>query len=129
MSLVGFQDRSLFALDDKPLTPAAKMLPEETQAMVVLPDSDRFLNTWNRTELGKLAADPRMKPFWEGQNQEIQGRLQEAGLQLSLEFDDLGDISGGQSAIAWIARPSIAAKPFSVALIMDVAGRTAPAQD
>ncbi|MFY7877626.1 MAG: hypothetical protein ACOVQM_19370, partial [Pirellula sp.] len=129
MTLASFQERSLFAMDDKPLTPAAKMLPEETQAMVVLPDSERFLNTWNRTELGKLAADPRMKPFWEGQNQEIQGRLQEAGLQLSLDFDDLGDIAGGQSAIAWIVRPSIADKPFSVALIMDVAGRNAPAQD
>lgn len=129
ISLAGFQERNLFAMDDKALTPATKMLPEETQAMVVLPDSDRFLNTWNRTELGKLAADPRMKPFWEGQNQEIQGRLQEAGLQLSLDFDDLSDIAGGQSAIAWIARPSVAAKPFSVALIMDVAGRTAPAQD
>lgn len=124
-----FHFQPILAAEDQPLTAAVKMLPAETQAMAVLPNSDQFLNAWNRTELGKLASDSRMKPFWEGQNQEIEGRLKEAGLQLSLDFEDLSNIAGGQSAIAWISRPSVAAKPFSVALIMDVAGRIAPAEN
>jgi len=111
------------------LTPAAKMLPEETQAVFALPDSERFLATWGRTQLGKLAADKILKEFWDSQRQEIQDRFKEAGWQLSLEIDDLSDISGGQTALAWIARPNIAAKPFSIALIIDVAGRTAPTEN
>jgi hypothetical protein len=116
---------------DKPaaMTPVVQMLPADTQAVFSLPDSERFLNSWSKTQLGMLAADNLLKPFWNAQRQEIQNRFQEAGWQLSLEIDDLSDISGGQAALAWIARPKNEAKPFSLAMIIDVAGRVAPTEN
>jgi hypothetical protein len=110
------------------LTLASKMFSDETQAFVVLPDSERFLEHWNRTELGKLASDNQLKQFWDTQRDEIQGRFKQAGWQLSLEIEDLAAISGGQTALGWIGRPNDAAKPFSIGMVIDIAGRIAPTE-
>jgi hypothetical protein len=114
--------------DEPALTAAVQMFPADTQAMVVLPNAERFLETWNRTQLGQLAGDNNLKNFWNTQQAEIQGRFQEAGWQLSFQFEDLANITGGQTALAWIARPAVPAKPYSVAMVVDVAGRIAPAE-
>ena len=120
-TLVSFGSRS-FAED---LPRAARMFPEQTQAFVALPDSERFLANWSKTELGKLAADARLRDFWESQQEEIKLRLASAGWQLSLRIDDLAEVSTGQAAMGWIARPTVTEKPYSVGLIVDVAGRDA----
>jgi hypothetical protein len=132
MLLVGswarvWHTESALAVDG--LLPASQMFSAETQAMLVMPDSERFLAKWSETQLGKLAADQKLKQFWETQRQEIQGRFREAGWQLSMEIEDLSDIAGGQTAIAWIARPKNESKPFSVAMVVDVAGRVAPTEN
>ena len=82
----------------------------------------RYVSRGN-SSLGKLAADERLKEFWISQQEEISNRFSNAGWQLSLKFDDLPEICSGQAAMGWIARPSIAAKPYSLGLIVDVAGR------
>ena len=111
----------LLAVEDLPR--AVDMFPAETQAFVWMPSSKSFLDNWAETELGKLAADERLKEFWISQQEEISNRFSNAGWQLSLRFDDLPEICSGQAAMGWIARPSIAAKPYSLGLIVDVAGR------
>lgn len=110
------------------LVPAAEMFPADTQALIRIPNSEEFLSRWNATQLGKLAADTQLKEFWETQRQEIQHRLADAGWQLSLKIDDFGDISGGQTSMGWIARPKNTAKPFSIALVVDIAGRKEQAE-
>ena len=111
----------LLAVEDLPR--AVDMFPAETQAFVWMPSSKSFLDNWAETELGKLAADERLKEFWISQQEEISNRFSNAGWQLSLKLDDLPEICSGQAAMGWIARPSIAAKPYSLGLIVDVAGR------
>jgi len=111
----------LRAVEDLPR--AVDMFPEETQAFVWMPSSKLFLDNWAETELGKLAADERLKEFWGSQQEEINSRFSNAGWQLSVKFNDLPDICSGQAAMGWISRPSIAAKPFSLGLVVDVAGR------
>jgi hypothetical protein len=128
--LVTFSHCHVFGQEDAArLTSASRMLPADTQALFSLTDSERFLAKWSKTKLGQLAADKLLKPFWDTQRKEIQGRFEEAGWQLSLEIDDLSDVSGGQTAIAWIARPKVTTKPYSIAMIIDVAGRIAPAEN
>jgi hypothetical protein len=105
------------------LVSAASMLSADTQAMFSLPNSKRFLESWGATQLGMLAADAKLKDFWDTQRREIQARFKEAGWQLSLEIEELSDLSSGQTALAWISRTKVAAKPFSIAMIIDVAGR------
>lgn len=91
--------------------------------MLVFPDSKRFLDQWKKTELGKLAADDKLAHFWDTQRQEIQDRFRDAGWQLTLDLDDLNDLSAGQTALGWISRPDVPAKAYSVALIIDVEGK------
>jgi hypothetical protein len=111
----------LVAVEDLPR--AVDMFPAETQAFVWMPSSKSFLDNWAETELGKLAADERLKEFWVSQQEEISNRFSNAGWQLSVKFDDLPEICSGQAAMGWISRPSITAKPYSLGLVVDVAGR------
>ena len=77
----------LLAVEDLPR--AVDMFPAETQAFVWMPSSKSFLDNWAETELGKLAADERLKEFWISQQEEISNRFSNAGWQLSLKLDDL----------------------------------------
>lgn len=121
--LVGGMPQSVLGADS--LTRADHMFPAETQAFVALPDSEGFFANWSKTELGKLAADERLRKFWTSQQTEIRNRISNAGWQLSLKVDDLAEICTGQAAMGWIARPDVTAKPYSVGLLVDVEGRAA----
>ena len=107
---------------------ARKLFPADTQALFSLPDSEGFLAGWGKTQLGKLADDPKLKEFWETQRKEIQDRFNEAGWQLNLEVEDLSKMAGGQTSLGWIARTNDANKPFSIAMVIDIVNRTEPAE-
>jgi hypothetical protein len=122
---VGLSHQSLIhpAMASDGLPRAADMLPAETQAFICLPSSSAFLDNWSETELGKLAADERMKDFWTSQRESIRNRLSESGWQLNVKFEDLPDICTGQAAMGWITRETVTEKPFSLGVIIDVQGR------
>ena len=113
--------------EEKPL-PASSLFPADTQALFSLPDSEGFLEGWNKTQLGKLAEDPKLKEFWETQRKEIQDRFSEAGWQLNLQIEDLNEIAEGQTSLGWISRPKAPNKPYSIAMVIDVADRNAQAE-
>lgn len=123
---VGLFEPNVLA-QERPLS-ASRLFPPDTQALFSLPNSEAFLAGWNNTQLGKLAADEKLKDFWATQRKEIQDRFSEAGWQLSLEIEDLNDIAGGQTSLGWISRPNIEAKPFSIAMVIDVVNRSVPAE-
>ncbi len=112
--------------EDKPLL-ASRLFPEETQALISLPNSEGFLKGWNATQIGKLAEDKQLADFWTTQRKEIQDRFSEAGWQLNLEFEDIKDIAGGQTSLGWISRAENESKPFSIAMVIDVVNRNTPA--
>ena len=105
------------------LPKAIDLLPESTQAFATLPNSAGFLQNWKQTQLGQLADDQQMKDFWSNQQEELRRRLASAGWQLSLKVEDLENLSSGQTALGLISRPEVTQKPFSLALIVDVADR------
>lgn len=106
--------------------PASKMLPASTQALISLPNTPKFIELWNQTQLGKLAMNDKLVPFWETQRQELLNRLSDAGWQLSLQAEDLEQLAAGQTSVAWIAREG--AKGYSIALIIDIADRNTEAE-
>lgn len=110
---------TIFAADS---VPAAKMLPESTQAFVSLPNTPNFIERWNKTQLGKLALDDQLMKFWNTQREELQSRFSDAGWQLNLQVEDLQDLSAGQTSIGWIGRTG--EKAYSMALIIDLGERT-----
>lgn len=103
------------------LPKAVDMLPAETQAFICIPDSGSFLDNWSKTELGKLAADERLKDFWTSQQESIRKRLLDSGWQLNVKFDDLRDICSGQAAMGWISRDD-PEKSYSLGIIIDILG-------
>lgn len=105
------------------LPKAIDLLPESTQAFASLPNSAGFLKNWKQTQLGQLADDQQMKDFWSNQQEELRRRLAAAGWQLSLKVEDLENLCSGQTALGLISRPDVTEKPFSLALVIDVAER------
>ncbi len=126
LSLVAFHSHQCLAADTP--TTAIKMISGDAQAAVIFPNAQTFFANWNKTQLGLLAKDPSLDQFWKTQRDEIQSRFADAGWQLKLKVEDIESIANGQAAIAWIARPSVAKKPFSIAMIMDVVDRTEQAK-
>lgn len=105
------------------LPKAIDLFPETTQAFASLPNSAGFLKNWKQTQLGQLADDQQMKEFWSNQQEELRRRLASAGWQLSLKVEDLENLCSGQAALGLISRPDVTEKPFSLALLIDVADR------
>ena len=112
-----------FSYSQAPLPKATELLPAQTQAYASLPNSNGFLKSWRDTQLGKLAGDERMKEFWSSQQEEIRRRLASAGWQMSMQLDDLENLCSGQAAVGLISRPEVADKPYSLAIVIDVAGK------
>lgn len=99
---------------------AFQLLPDSTQAVVRIPNTDELTGRWDRTQLAKLANDEAIKPFWEDQRKEIETRFLDAGWRLNIKPQDLAAIAEGQLSFAWIERSADLRKPFGLALIVDI---------
>lgn len=99
---------------------AYELLPQSTQAVVWVANSDELVDGWRATQLYALTSDPAVAPFFEEQKQELEKRLVDAGWRLNVKPEDLRNVSRGQVGLAWIemANPR---KPFGLAMIADVA--------
>ncbi len=102
---------------------AYEMLPNSVQAILWIPDAKLAIEKWETTQLSQLASDPLVRPFWDSQRDEIEGRLMDAGWRLKIRPRDLQEIAAGQVALAWLERAEDNLKPYAVALVVDIAGR------
>ena len=102
---------------------AADLLPQTTQGYLRIVNLPLLVERWNVTQLGLLGLDEGLKDFWKEQQAEIEKRFANAGWQLNFHAEDIYNIASGQAAIAWIAKPQDPQKPFTMALILDVAGK------
>lgn len=100
------------------------LLPKAAQGYVRVIDMPRLRERWDTTELAKFAKDPALKSFWDDQRQDIESRLADAGWQLNIEAAKLVDVASGEAVLSWIANPENRRKPYALALVVDVAGRT-----
>ncbi|MCA9126717.1 MAG: hypothetical protein KDB22_06520 [Planctomycetales bacterium] len=105
--------------------PAYDILPAETQAIVWVPDGQALVDGWDKTQLAKLAADPRVSPFFNEQRQEIEKRFVDAGWRLNVKPEDVKGFLTGQIAVSWMEVPETPRKPFAMSLLADVADDTA----
>lgn len=112
----------------KQIVSAPDLLPQATQGYLRIVNLPLFVERWNGTQLGLLGSDSRLKEFWDEQRVEIEKRFSNAGWQLNFHAEDIYNIASGQAAIAWIAKPQDVQKPYTVALILDVAGNVAGTQ-
>ena len=108
------------ALEAAAPKPAYEILPASTQAVVWLPDSEVLTSRWDKTQLSKLADDPKITAFWRDQQGEIEEKLTNAGWRLHIQPRDLSSVVSGQIALAWVERAEVVRKPYALVLIVDV---------
>ncbi len=111
---------SLPAIAGAQVKTAYQLLPDSTQAVVRIANTNELTGRWDRTQLAKLANDEAIKPFWEDQRKEIETRFLDTGWRLNIKPQDLAAIAEGQLSFAWIDRAADVRKPFGLALIVDI---------
>jgi hypothetical protein len=105
--------------------PADTLLPKTTVGYLSATNYDNLSEHWNKTQLGKLLADPVMEPFETDLREQL--RTQWAGVadRLGIHLEDLEGVPAGEAAVALIQPKSGEA---AVALLIDVTGRLPKAE-
>ena len=101
---------------------AEYLVPASTKGFLSIPDVDRLNKSWDRIALGKLAADPKVKPFIDDLREQVQTRLDQTGIRIGLTIGDLIDVCSGEVAIGFVS-PKGSAQRHAVVAIADIGGK------
>lgn len=101
---------------------AEYLVPVSTKGFLSIPDVDSLDASWKNISLGKLSADPKVKPFIDDLQGQMQTRLDQTGIRIGLTINDLVEVCSGEVAICFI-QPKGGAQRHAVAAIADVAGK------
>lgn len=102
---------------------AATVLPQTIKSYVSIPDYDQASANFDETQIGKMMADPVMKPFTDDLKEQIKQKLIAGGVKLGINLDDLKDVYAGEICFA-NDQPN-GAKSDGVVLTVDVTGKQA----
>jgi len=104
----------------KAVPPSVQLLPNTTKGFVSVPDMNTLQASWDKTQWGKLFADPMMKPFADDLKRQISGRLSKAGVQFGITWEDLQRVYGGEVALGMVQPGD--ANSHAMVLIVDISG-------
>ncbi|PQO29120.1 hypothetical protein C5Y96_15310 [Blastopirellula marina] len=79
---------------------AATVLPQTIKSYVSIPDYDQASAHFDETQIGKMMADPVMKPFTDDLKEQIKQKLIAGGVKLGINLDDLKDVYAGEICFA-----------------------------
>jgi len=102
---------------------AATILPQSIKSYVSIPDYDQASANFDQTQIGKMMADPVMKPFTDDLKEQIKQKLIAGGVKLGITLDDLKGVYAGEICFA-NDQPN-GAKTDGVVLTVDVTGKKA----
>jgi hypothetical protein len=112
--------------DAKKIPPAEKLFPKSTQGFISITNVEALIQHFDNTQLGKLAADPVMKPFADDVKRQFESRWSNVHDRLGVTLDDLRDVPGGEVCIGLIEPGR---KMSALAITVDIAGRHKEAQE
>ncbi|MCC6124835.1 MAG: hypothetical protein IT426_07735 [Pirellulales bacterium] len=107
------------------IPPAESLFPKSTQGFISIANVESLIEHFNNTQLGKLTADPVMKPFTEDVKRQFENRWSSVHERLGVTLDDLRDVPGGEVGIGLIEP---AKKQSAIAITVDITGRHEQAQ-
>ena len=107
--------------------PADQILPNTTKGFVSITDVADFQERWANMQLGKLAADPVMKPFADDLQRQIRDKIVNSRFNMQISWEDLAAACGGELCIASI-QPDNDPEKHAAILIVDITGRQEQAQ-
>jgi hypothetical protein len=93
------------AADDAVIPGAPHLLPQDTLAYIRLDSVDDIREDFSESSIGKMLADPKMKPFASDVYQTMNELFDQISAQLGVSLDELLSIPSGQVAAA--AMPGI----------------------
>ncbi|MBA2115751.1 hypothetical protein HOV93_29360 [Planctomycetes bacterium FF15] len=102
---------------------AATVLPQTIKSYVSIPDYDQASSNFDETQIGKMMADPVMKPFTDDLKEQIKQKLIAGGVKLGITLDDLQGVYAGEICFA-NDQPN-GAKSDGVVVTIDVTGKKA----
>jgi hypothetical protein len=105
--------------------PAAKLLPENTIAMLSIADVRDLVARFQNTATGKMSQDPQLKPFIQRVYGAANEAMAEAKDRIGLSLPELLDLPQGELTVALVAPEG--ARPEVVALL-DVGDRMSSAR-
>lgn len=106
--------------------PGEYLLPDTTQGFIAITNVDTLIENYNKTQLGKLTADPKMEEFTKDVRRQFENRWSAVHARLGLTLDDLKEVPGGEVCVALI-EPS--ENVSALAIVVDVTGRLTKAHE
>jgi hypothetical protein len=82
--------------------PGEYLLPDTTRGFLAITNVDTLNENYNKTQLGKLTADPKMEEFTKDVRRQFDNRWSAVHARLGLTLDDLKEVSGGEVCVALI---------------------------
>ena len=80
---------SLFSVRLYGAVPSEELFPATTKGYVSVPKLEELKSAWGETQLGQMVNDPAMRPFIEDLERQLRTRLNQAGVRLGVNLDDL----------------------------------------
>ena len=96
-----------------------RVLPDTTVGYISVGNWGRLKEHWNKTQIGKLMADPVMQRFTDDLRRQFEERFSAAQHRLGVKLEDLKGVPGGEVAAA-VIRPGV--KQAAVVIFVDVTG-------
>jgi len=97
-----------FGADPVPIPGAPHLLPEDTLLYARLDHADEFRETLSESSLGRMLADPKLKPFAGDIYQTLSDLFAQLGDEVGLSLDELLAIPSGQVALAMMPGNAVA---------------------
>lgn len=105
--------------------PADTLLPDTTRGFASVPSLATLEEQFSKTQLGKLADDPAMKPFSADLKRQFDDKLAAGYERLGLQLDDIRAMAAGEVAVATVHDGKA---PAGTAVLLDITGRASEAQ-
>lgn len=97
--------------------PSGALLPASTKGFLSITHMDQLSEQWDKTQLGRLAKDPVMKPFADDLRRQAADRLWDLRRRLGASLEDVAGLAHGEASAAFTQR---AEGGSAVALLVDV---------
>ncbi|MEQ1906541.1 MAG: hypothetical protein ABL888_20320, partial [Pirellulaceae bacterium] len=119
--------------ESKPTARAStdSLLPATTKAWFSIPDTNRLLDEFKGTDLGKLADKQELKPFVDEMKKRFDEFMEDKNVRLGITFDDVREVRTGELCIAGVLENTSAdvKGAHGLVLLADVSGNIAKAEE
>lgn len=105
--------------------PSEALLPSSTKGYVSVPRVPVLVESWSKTQVGRLLADPVMQPFADDLRRQIKEKWARGHDKLGLSVEDVQGLASGELALALVRATD---GKGALAMLVDITGNEEEAQ-